>query len=63
MIVLFIFEVLIITPACIFWVWWLVVRAERIRLIHYGLMASVPMPQLTLLSTRPIKVSPRLSGC
>ncbi len=54
---LFIIEALIISPACIAWVWWLVMHAERVRLIHYGLMASVPMTSLTLMSTRPVKVS------
>jgi hypothetical protein len=55
-VVLFIVEALIITPACIAWMWWLVSRAEQVRLTHYGLMASVPLTSLTLMATRPVKV-------
>ncbi len=52
-----VFEAIVVVPLCCLWMYFLIRRAEGVRLLHWLLMVGLPGPVLKALCNRPIKVS------
>lgn len=55
-VLLMIFEALVVIPLCILGVYFLIKKAEGVRLLHMLFMVALPSPVLRTLVSRPIKV-------
>ncbi len=50
-------ETLVVIPLLALWQWYLINRAERVRMVQWMLMAGLPVPVLRTLTMRPAKIS------
>ncbi len=50
-------ETLVVIPLLALWQWYLISRAERVRMVQWMLMAGLPMPVLRALTMQPPKIS------
>ncbi len=50
-------ETLVVIPLLALWQWYLISRAERVRMVQWMLMAGLPVPVLRALTKRPPKIS------
>lgn len=55
-VILMVFEAIVVIPLCCLWMYFLIRRAEGVRLLHWLLMVGLPGPVLKALCNRPIKV-------
>ncbi len=56
-VVLLFIETLVVIPLLALWQWFLINRAERVRMVQWMLMAGLPVPVLRTLTMRPAKIS------
>lgn len=54
--VLMVMEAIVIIPLLCAWQWFLINRAERVRMVQWMLMVALPMPIIRTLCSRPAKV-------
>ncbi|GAX73197.1 hypothetical protein CEUSTIGMA_g650.t1 [Chlamydomonas eustigma] len=56
-IALLVIESIAVIPLLCAWQWYLISKAERVRLVQWMLMVALPTPVLHTLSSRPVKIA------